>query len=83
MLGKRFFVATMIPVALGASWELYEYLGDSVFHTGRNAGELDTVYDLISDTTGALLTCLTMWRHELKQTAPALEQDHAFEQTRP
>jgi PAP2 superfamily len=77
----RVFVATLLPVALGASWELYEYLGDTVFHTGRNAGELDTTYDLISDTTGALLICLIMWRRELKQTVAEFQPNRVFGRT--
>jgi PAP2 superfamily len=65
--GWRVFLATLVPVALGAGWEFYEYVGDVVFNTGRHRGNLDTIYDVISDTTGALLVCLLMWRRELKQ----------------
>ena len=31
-------------------WEIYEYLGDRLFDTGRHAGRVDTCYDLIADT---------------------------------
>ncbi|MFL5758889.1 MAG: phosphatase PAP2 family protein [Thermomicrobiales bacterium] len=79
----RVLVATLIPVALGVSWEIYEYLGDSVFNTGRNAGGLDTTYDIISDTTGAFLTCLIMWRRELKQTVAEFQPKHVFGRTGP
>jgi hypothetical protein len=74
----RLIVATTLPVALGVSWEIYEYLGDSVFNTGRNAGELDTTYDIISDTTGALLTCVLMWRWELKHSVAAYRPKHVY-----
>jgi len=63
----RVFAATLVPVMLGVGWEVYEVFGDAVFNTGRHQGSLDTTYDLISDTTGALLVCLLMWRRELKQ----------------
>jgi hypothetical protein len=75
--GWRVVVAIVLPVVLGSSWEIYEYVGDVVFNTGRHRGNLDTTYDLISDTTGALLVSLLMWRRELKHV-PEFQTERAL-----
>jgi hypothetical protein len=51
-----------IAVGLGAAWEFYEYFGDILFDTGRHAGAVDTSYDLISDSVGAILGAALLWR---------------------
>ena len=48
-------VAIGVSLTLGAVWEFYEVFGDAIFDTGRHAGSLDTIYDLISDFSGAIL----------------------------
>jgi hypothetical protein len=47
-------------VAAGISWEIYEWVGDHVFHTLRVQSPRDTAVDLISDTLGALTAVLVV-----------------------
>jgi hypothetical protein len=56
-------------LALNAAWEVYEFLGDRVFSTGRHAGRLDTTYDLIADTAGALIACALLAQIEPRRFA--------------
>jgi uncharacterized membrane protein YjdF len=73
-LTTRLALAVTVSVSIGGIWEVYEYLGDILFDTGRHAGSLDTIYDLISDTTGSLVSALLMWRIEpelTRRSAPA------------
>jgi hypothetical protein len=51
-----------ISVGLGAAWEIYEYLGDRLFDSGRHAGAIDTWYDLISDSVGSIVSALLLWK---------------------
>lgn len=60
-LGLRLAIAVLIGIAIGGGWEVYEYLGDKLFHTGRNGGELDTLFDLVSDSVGAIVTAMYLW----------------------
>jgi hypothetical protein len=63
-------VAILLSVLLGALWELYEFAGDAIFHTGRQSGRIDTLYDLISDSTGAVLaTLLLAWAYRRAVTS--------------
>jgi hypothetical protein len=76
-LSTRLIAAIAVSVSIGGIWEIYEYLGDILFSTGRHAGSLDTIYDLISDTTGSIVSAILMWRIEpeaTRQTAPATSQ---------
>ena len=57
---RRMAVACAVSVGLGATWEFYEVFGDAIFDTGRHAGSLDTIYDLISDSAGAILTVVML-----------------------
>jgi hypothetical membrane protein len=52
--------AILISILLGSLWELYEFAGDAIFHTGRHSGRIDTLYDLISDSAGAILAVLLL-----------------------
>ena len=63
-------LAVGIALAVTAGWELYEYLGDRCFSTGRHAGWLDTTYDLIADTAGAIVACALLARIEPRRFAP-------------
>jgi hypothetical protein len=54
--------AICISIGLGAAWELYEFMGDRLFDTGRHAGALDTWYDLISDSVGSFVSAILLWR---------------------
>jgi hypothetical protein len=57
-------VAVVLAITLALGWEGYEYLGDKVFNTGRHDGAEDTIYDVISDTAGAIVAAsLLVWWH--------------------
>jgi len=46
-------------VALGAVWEIFEFAMDSFFGLNmQKSGLVDTMWDLIVDSGGALITCL-------------------------
>ncbi|HEY7030038.1 MAG TPA: hypothetical protein VH482_01860 [Thermomicrobiales bacterium] len=52
---KRTLVAVTISFAIaGVSWELYEYLSDVVFASGRVQSRWDTAHDLICDALGGI-----------------------------
>jgi hypothetical protein len=59
-LHARMFIAIAVSVTLGAVWEFYEVFGDAIFDTGRHAGSLDTVYDLVSDLSGAVVAIVLL-----------------------
>ena len=51
-------------IGAGMAWEIYEYIGDHLLDTGRHNGRVDTTYDLISDTIGAIVAiCFLYWWH--------------------
>jgi uncharacterized membrane protein len=53
---RRMVIAVAMSfLVAGVSWEVYEYLGDVVFHTDRVQSRLDTIHDLISNFCGAVL----------------------------
>jgi len=65
---KRGLLAIIVSiVVVGFIWETYEYLSDVVFGSGRVHGWGDTIGDLISDTTGAILSITVIMRHERRQ----------------
>ena len=66
---RRMFLAAAVSVVLGSIWEFYEVFGDAIFDTGRHAGTLDTIYDLISDSAGAILTVVLLSRLEPDRSA--------------
>jgi len=76
----RFLLAVAIGVAAGIGWEVYEYLGDVVFHTTRSQGRWDTFNDLVSDTAGAFLIAVLLWWQERRGLAGEFE---AGPRTRP
>jgi uncharacterized membrane protein YjdF len=57
---RRMIVSIGVALTLGAIWEFYEVFGDAIFETGRHAGSLDTIYDLISDLFGAILAVVLL-----------------------
>jgi uncharacterized membrane protein YjdF len=57
---QTFLIAALISLSLNVGWEIYEYLGDRVFSTGRHAGWIDTTYDLISDSLGILVALVLL-----------------------
>lgn len=54
----RITIAVTVSMIVCSLWELYELVGDTLFDTGRNGGEMDTLYDLISDFGGALVAAV-------------------------
>lgn len=54
---RRKLVITAVGFAIGLAllWELYEFLGDHVFNTGRNQGFWDTALDIVCDSFGAIV----------------------------
>lgn len=59
----RLFLAASIGLAFGVGWEIYEYLGDAVFHTARAQGRWDTIHDLVSDSLGVIaMGSLLLWQ---------------------
>ena len=68
---ERLYLAVAIGVALGVAWEVYEYLGDRVFHTTRTQGRWDTFNDLVSDAVGAFTLGMLLWWQERTAAAPA------------
>ncbi len=65
----RAWLSVGVGVAIGIGWEIYELLGDKVFHTARVYGPWDTSYDVLSDAMGALTVAVLLWAREL-QSAP-------------
>lgn len=61
---RMLIVAAVVAIGMGAMWELYEYVGDKLLDTGRHAGAEDTIYDLISDSVGAIVAAAVLyWWH--------------------
>jgi uncharacterized membrane protein YjdF len=58
--------AMLVGIAAGVGWEIYEWVGDNVFHTSRIGGLHDTTNDLISNTLGALTAGLLLWREDVR-----------------
>lgn len=55
--------AFMFAVGLGALWEIFEFAADSAFGLNmQKSGLVDTMWDLIVDTVGALVISLLGWR---------------------
>lgn len=65
----RFGASVVAGVTIGIGWEVYEYLGDVVFHTTRVNSRLDTINDIVFDTLGALLVGLMLLRAEQRGRA--------------
>jgi hypothetical protein len=53
--GRLILLGVILGITAGIGWELYEYIGDTVFDSGRVQSRLDTGYDLLFDAFGALL----------------------------
>lgn len=68
---ERLYLAVAIGIAVGIAWEVYEYLGDRVFHTTRTQGRWDTFNDLVSDSLGAFTLGMLLWWQERTAAAPS------------
>jgi hypothetical protein len=67
----RAWCAVIAGVAVGIGWEVYELLGDKVFHTARVYGPWDTTYDILSDAMGAIAVAVLLWVAEAQAEARA------------
>lgn len=57
------FFAFLFAVGLGAIWEIFEFAMDQLFGMNmQKSGLVDTMWDLIVDTAGALVISLLGWR---------------------
>ncbi|HBM45976.1 MAG: hypothetical protein UT05_C0001G0047 [Parcubacteria group bacterium GW2011_GWF2_38_76] len=60
--------AITFSLALGAVWEIVEFVGDSIFGSAWQASNTDTMWDLIADIIGSLIVSITgyfwMYRHK-------------------
>ncbi|MCO5203263.1 MAG: phosphatase PAP2 family protein [Chloroflexi bacterium] len=72
---ERLYLAVAIGIAAGIAWEVYEYLGDRVFHTTRTQGRWDTFNDLVSDTLGAFTLGMLLWWQERTSAAPVPSEE--------
>ena len=50
----RLWLCIALGVGVGFGWEVYEFIGDKVFHTARVYGFWDTFNDIVSDALGAV-----------------------------
>ena len=55
-----FIMVTALGMAIGAGWEIVEWLLDQVTDVGRVADAADTATDLISDTLGSAASALIL-----------------------
>ncbi|MCA9864200.1 MAG: phosphatase PAP2 family protein, partial [Thermomicrobiales bacterium] len=75
-VSRQVSFAILLAILLGALWELYEFAGDAIFNTGRHSGRIDTLYDLISDSTGAIVAALLLaWVFRRGSTYPPAQDD--------
>lgn len=72
---ERLYLAVAIGIAAGIAWEVYEYLGDRVFHTTRTQGRWDTFNDLVSDSLGAFTLGMLLWWQERTAAAASPAED--------
>ncbi len=60
--------AVVFSLAIGAVWEIAEFTGDYLFHSHWQAGNADTMWDLVADLGGAVVFSVTgyfwMYRHK-------------------
>ena len=75
------FFAFCFSVAVGAIWEIFEFAMDEL--AGANmqkhmfddpSGLTDTMWDLIVDTLGAMVVCVTAYIYMKRGTRSAVEQ---------
>lgn len=69
---KLLVIAVGLAIGAGLAWEIYEFVGDKLLDTGRHNGRVDTTYDLISDTIGALVAAVFLywWHFTSPEVAP-------------
>jgi hypothetical protein len=65
--GERLTAAVLAGFVAGVGWEVYEFLADKVFNTGRVQSRWDTANDIVSDTLGALAVGFLLWFSEVSE----------------
>jgi len=73
-IARRGLIAAATSImTVGIMWELYEYLSDAIFKSGRVQSRIDTYGDLVADTLGALVAVAVIyhyeWRYEQSEEA--------------
>ena len=67
------FCAFCFALAIGATWEVFEFAMDQIFDMNmQKSGLLDTMVDLIVNLVGALIAALTGWLYLKGVTAPGV-----------
>jgi hypothetical protein len=62
---RRALLAVVVSFSIaGVAWEIYEYVADAAFNSGRWHGRLDTTYDLIFDVLGGLMAVTVLRTRE-------------------
>ncbi len=75
---KLILVAVGLAMGAGMAWEIYEFVGDKLLDTGRHNGRVDTTYDLISDSIGAIVAAVFLyWWHFTSPPEIAPQQNPA------
>lgn len=61
--------AITFSLAIGAIWEIVEFVGDSIFLSHWQLNNTDTMWDLIADGSGALIISILgyFWMHRHKR----------------
>jgi len=62
---RRALIAVAVSFLIGGlAWELYEYLGDAVFDSGRVQSRLDTAHDLVCNVCGGIFAVVLLGARE-------------------
>jgi uncharacterized membrane protein YjdF len=62
---RRALIAVAVSFLIGGlAWELYEYLSDAVFDSGRVQSRLDTAHDLVCNVGGGILAVMLLGARE-------------------
>ena len=61
--------AVAFSLAIGAGWEIFEFMGDSIFGSRWQTDGTDTMWDMIADLVGALIISVIgyFWMHRHKR----------------
>jgi hypothetical protein len=83
-----FLIVTSLGMAIGAGWEIVEWLLDQMSDVGRVANADDTATDLISDTLGSagsalILVAWSLGNHSMKRRPGAELANKKFFALRP